>query len=113
VGGVDLLNPVSVAGRGMEPHMKTETTHTPTPWTIDCYDKDDYIFGSNGRFVVRLIDSPSEEEKAANAAFIIRAVNNFQLAIRYLAIEHRKEKSQSFHTDDCDLCDFIAKGEGN
>lgn len=43
----------------------------------------------------------------AEDTYVMHSVRNFELAIRYLDIEHRKERAQPFHAPDCDLCDFI------
>lgn len=60
---------------------KTEAKHSPTPWSLTtygisaCSDSDD-------KFKVVFAVEPSQvgslEEAKANAAFIVRAVNNFQ-----------------------------------
>jgi hypothetical protein len=95
-------------------HSKPQ--HTPLPWR---YQKEIergrglpdvaryHLYTGNGKY-----GHPATCEEESDAAFIVLAVNNFERAIRYLEIEHRKEKSQSFHTSDCDLCEFISKAEG-
>lgn len=81
--------------------------HTPTPWKRKW--NLNTIEGANGLTVCDL--RSNTEDADADAAFIVRAVNNFERAIKYLEIEHREERAQSFHTADCDLCEFIAKAE--
>lgn len=99
--------------------MKTETrpTHTPTPWKSD----GSYIIGGDNLSVAKATvykgtneakDIENETKAKTNAAFIVRAVNHIDLAIKYLKIEHRKEKEGPHHNSDCDLCEFIAKAEG-
>lgn len=54
----------------------------------------------------------SFDTQSDHQAYIVRAVNYFETAIKYLVIEHRQEKEGPHHHADCDLCEFIAKAEG-
>lgn len=82
--------------------------HTPTPWYVAGYG----IVGPKATLsdaICTTSTNRSTKERDANIAFIVRAVNNFEMAIRYLAIEHRKEKEGPHHGVGCELCRFIAE----
>lgn len=51
-----------------------ETKHTPTPWQIDVKGEG-AITGKDGQLIGRLNNTERNEERDANAAFIVRCVN--------------------------------------
>lgn len=81
--------------------------HTPTPWRVNGEAIQAKCFTSEWKNICDVVRSGSSSED--NAAFIVRAVNHFNLAMKYLIIEHTKEKAGPHHSIDCDLCDFIAE----
>jgi hypothetical protein len=60
----------------------TNTRHTPTPWSL----QNGLICALNGRAIIDPghIAGETEEECEANAAFIVRAVNNHEALVESL-----------------------------
>ena len=64
---------------------KTEVTHTPTPWR----NKSGQVL-ANGLELVAQCEGKNTQEWEANAAFIVRAVNNFEALLDTLKTIRRE-----------------------
>lgn len=62
-----------------DPCVSTNTAHTPTPWKVGTWKdvKGDKTVIKSGAIVIADIQWQLNDEEEANAAFIVRAVNNY------------------------------------
>lgn len=103
------------------------TAHTPTPWrNLKAVSGHWAIYGSEGKQLVRFGEGQDEfwKEPArakANAAFIVRAVNNLDnlvdlLMTRSVDNHHNNKHPGNWRDCDSDMCQYdkaaIAKAEG-
>jgi hypothetical protein len=83
-------------------------SHTSTPWVSNLIIDGYYEIGPADlklRIAVRTLGEEKEDEE--NAAFIVRAVNNFDDMLDKLKLLH----DHSICPKDCDLAALIAKAE--
>lgn len=122
-------NPCEICGKA----FPTQSQHTPTPWMIrpdelqegsfqirheTPFYRDNMLVAS---VIARTVDNIAEEHggsQEANAAFIVRAVNNFDEILRALKLAHQcLESLMSGDENDYDahqkeIEQAIAKAEG-
>ena len=66
---------------------KQEQKHTPTPWVVECFGGQTQVFSGRIKLVDNMYDEEHElpiSEIEANAAFIVKAVNSFDLTVKAL-----------------------------
>lgn len=82
--------------------MKNKTQHTPTPWRID----KEYIVSADIKFpsTVLRFDYTVPIIRQANAAFIVRAVNNHENLLNTLRIVARGSCLRQINTSGACIC---------
>lgn len=92
--------------------MKTNTTHTPTPWK----HKRDLIRSANDFYIAKTAGI-TDQEAWNNAAFIVRAVNAFDdMKEALLKLHPRNFHASNINNEEsdiqnCDICQAITKAE--
>ena len=93
-----------------------QTKHTPTPWKAVKKNGDIHILGKRGMVVAVVPISYSKNdleetaETEANAAVIVRAVNNHEALLNALKIEHARW-TQPHSIEACTVCPVIRAAE--